>query len=267
MELFTGIDIGSSATKIVIIDKEEKIVASSITLTGSRFDRNTSEALQKLMAENQITPEDVKYTIATGYGRKIFKQSDETVSEITANVAGGVAVGKNFGKVKTIINVGGQDSKIILLDDQGNVKNFIMNDKCAGGTGRFLELTAQNLEVDIDEMEKLHFQINGTPQPINSTCAVFAQSEIISLLANGHSKSEIAAGVHYAIAKRIARLSGRVSVEDIVLFDGGTALNRGMVAALEDELMRKIIVPENPQIITAFGAALIAKNEMAKIIN
>ncbi len=135
-----------------------------------------------------------------------------------------------------------------------------MNDKCAAGTGRFLELAARNLELDIEELSNLHFEAGNVPLPINSTCAVFAESEIISLLSAGHKKCEIVAGVHYSIAKRITRLAGRINIEDAILFDGGTALNRGMITALEDEFMRKIIVAEFPEITTAIGAAIIAKD-------
>jgi len=134
-----------------------------------------------------------------------------------------------------------------------------MNDKCAAGTGRFLDISARNLEVEVDQMEILHFEAKDTPLPINSTCAVFAESEIISLLAAGHQSSEIASGIHYSIAKRIVRMAGRGRVEDSVLFDGGTALNKGMVDALENELMRPVFVNPFPQFTTAFGAALAAK--------
>jgi predicted CoA-substrate-specific enzyme activase len=139
-----------------------------------------------------------------------------------------------------------------------------MNDKCAAGTGRFLEMVSRNLEVDIEELGELHFANKKAPLTINSTCAVFAESEIISLLASGHEKEEIAAGIHYSIARRIARLSSRAGIYESVLFDGGTALNKGMHAALEDELMYEVHIPENPQITTAIGAAILASNSHAK---
>ncbi|MDP2277304.1 MAG: acyl-CoA dehydratase activase, partial [Nitrospirota bacterium] len=176
-----------------------------------------------------------------------------------ANAAGARIIGKDYGMVRTIINIGGQDSKVILIDDAGHVKNFTMNDKCAAGTGRFLEMTARNLGVEVDELGDLHLNAKGTPLNINSTCTVFAESEIISLLANSHEREEIIAGVHYSIARRIVRLAKRIGIEDMVFFDGGPAMNRGLVAAMEDELMRNVIVPEIPQITTALGAAVIAR--------
>jgi len=153
-------------------------------------------------------------------------------------------------KVKTIINIGGQDTKVILLDDDGKMTNFFMNDKCAAGTGKFLDVSVRSLEVEVQELQAL---------PINSICAVFAESEIISLLAAGHQTAEIASGIHYFIAKRITRLASRGRVEDAVLFDGRTALNKGMVDALENELMRAVHVNPFPQFTTSYGATLIAK--------
>lgn len=259
MKYFAGIDIGSTAIKIVLIDESKNIVAHQTSPTGSHFQRNTLECLATLLAKTGIKKEGVAYMISTGYGRKLFKEADESISEITANAAGARITGKTCGTVRTIINIGGQDSKVILIDDAGHVKNFAMNDKCAAGTGRFLEMTARNLEIDVEELGDYHINAKGVPLGINSTCTVFAESEIIGLLANGHEKEEIIAGVHYSIAKRIVRLAKRIDIEDMVFFDGGPAMNRGLVAAMEDELMRSVIVPEIPQITTALGAAVIAR--------
>ncbi|MCP5063211.1 MAG: CoA activase [Ignavibacteriae bacterium] len=260
MKYFLGIDIGSTSIKIAMINENNELVATNTSPTGSRFHKNALDAMHGLLEKHNIKDEEIAYTISTGYGRKLFKESNESINEITANAQGAHGVGKELGNIKTIINVGGQDLKVIALDVHGNVKNFVMNDKCAAGTGRFLEVASRNLEVDIEEFSELHFQAEKAPQPLNSTCAVFAESEIISLLAAGHNKGELVAGIHYSIAKRIARLAARVGVEDDVLFDGGAALNRGLVTALEDELMRKIYVPKSPQTTTAIGAASIAKN-------
>lgn len=259
MRYFAGIDIGSTAIKIVLIDESGDIAAYHISPTGSHFHKNTVESFHRLLERTGIKKEDVSYTISTGYGRKLFKEADESISEITANAAGARIIGKDYGSVRTIINIGGQDSKVILLDEAGHVKNFIMNDKCAAGTGRFLEMTARIMGVEVEELGGLHLNARGIPLHINSTCTVFAESEIISLLAKGHEREEIVAGVHYSIARRIVRLAKRIGIEDMVLFDGGPALNKGLVIALEEELMRDIIVPKNPQITTALGAAVIAR--------
>ena len=258
-EFFTGIDIGSSAVKIVITDRADRIVAQNVSPTGSLFHKNTLEAFCALLEQERLTKDEIAYTISTGYGRKLLKEADESISEITANAVGARKIGKQYGKVRTIINIGGQDLKVILLDDDGNVKNFAMNDKCAAGTGRFLEMAARNLEMDVDRLGECHQKAKGTPVTINSTCTVFAESEIISLLANGNGKEELVVGIHYSVARRVARLAKQIDIEDTVFFDGGPALNRGLVNALEDELMRNLVVPEMPQITTAFGAALLAR--------
>ena len=257
--MFAGIDIGSTTIKIVIADDKGEMKAWVATPTGSQFNKNTVDALSGLLEKNGLTEEDLHYKVSTGYGRKLFKNTDETISEITANAMGARAMSRESGTVKAIINIGGQDTKVITLDDEGHIKNFAMNDKCAAGTGRFLEVAARNLEIDIEELGNMHFESKDSPLPLNSTCTVFAESEIITLLANGHTKGEIVSGIHYSIARRITRLARKVGVEDVVLFDGGPAMNKGMVAALEDELMRKIVVPDVPQITTALGAALIAR--------
>jgi (R)-2-hydroxyacyl-CoA dehydratese activating ATPase len=259
MQYFAGIDIGSTSIKVVFVDEDKQLKASSICPTGSLFHKNTLAAFQGLLEREKIHRDEISSIYSTGYGRKLFKEADDCISEITANAIGAREIGAEKGTVKTIINIGGQDLKIITLDDDGHVKNFVMNDKCAAGTGRFLEMTARNLEVEVDELGEYHQQSTAVPLTINSTCTVFAESEIIGLLAHGKAKEEVIAGIHYSIAKRVARLTRRCGVvEDVVLFDGGPALNSGLVTAVEDELMRKVLVPDTPQITTAYGAALIA---------
>jgi (R)-2-hydroxyacyl-CoA dehydratese activating ATPase len=232
-----------------------------VTASGSLFHKNAKEALARLLGEHQISADRVRYLIATGYGRKLFKEADDSISEITANAIGAHEAGKQFGGVRTIINIGGQDSKAIQIDPEGHVANFAMNDKCAAGTGRFLDVAARNLEIDLEELGDYHFNAESAPLSINSTCTVFAESEIIGLLANGHGKGEIVAGIHYSIAKRTVRLAKRVGIEERIYFDGGPALNRGLVSAIEDELQRELVVPEHPQTTTAFGAAILARSE------
>ena len=265
MKYFVGIDIGSTTIKIAIINEEKELVARGASPTGSRFNQNAVDALDLLLFRNNIKKEDITYTVSTGYGRKLFKDSDENVNELTANAVGARVFQQDGVKIRTIINVGGQDTKVILLDENGDIKNFVMNDKCAAGTGRFLDIAARNLEVDIIDMGSLHFEAKNSPLPVNSTCAVFAESEIISLLAAGHHVNEIVSGIHYSIARRISRLAARGRIEDDVLFDGGTALNKGMVEALENELMRKIHIHPHPQFTTAIGSAHIALTKFIRV--
>ncbi|MEN6585891.1 MAG: acyl-CoA dehydratase activase [Sulfuricella sp.] len=261
MNHFIGIDIGSTAIKLALVNEHSQLVGVHVTDSGSLFHKNAKEALRVLLEKHGLPREQVKYVIATGYGRKLFKEADDSISEITANAIGAHEAGKAFGGVRTIINIGGQDSKAIQIDASGNVSNFAMNDKCAAGTGRFLDVAARNLDIDLEELGDYHFNGKGAPLSINSTCTVFAESEIIGLLANGHGKEEIVAGIHYSIAKRTVRLAKRVGIEDRIYFDGGPALNKGLVAAIQDELGRELVVPEHPQTTTAFGAAILARSE------
>ncbi len=261
MNCFAGLDIGSTAIKAALVDQQGTLIASRVCATGSLFHKNSLEAFKQLLIDAGRKREDVRYLIATGYGRKLFREADDSISEITANAIGAHHVGRAFGGVRTIINIGGQDSKAIHIDADGHVSNFAMNDKCAAGTGRFLDVAARNLEVDLEQLGDLHFESTRAPLTINSTCTVFAESEIIGLLANNHGRGEIVAGIHHSIAKRTVRLAKRVGIEDRVYFDGGPALNRGLVAAIQEELGRELVVPTQPQITTALGAAILARDE------
>ncbi len=261
MKYFAGIDVGSTAIKVAMVNEDGQVAGVHVTPSGSLFHRNSLEALNALLGKLGLQREQVSYLIATGYGRKLFKEADDSISEITANAIGAFEAGKAFGGVRTIINIGGQDSKAIQIDDSGNVTNFVMNDKCAAGTGRFLDVAARNLELDLEELGDFHFMGSQAPLNINSTCTVFAESEIIGLLAKGHGKSEIIAGIHYSIASRTVRLAKRVGIEGRVYFDGGPALNKGLVAAIQDELGRELVIPAHPQTTTAFGAAMLARSE------
>ncbi|MDD2759384.1 MAG: acyl-CoA dehydratase activase [Methylomonas sp.] len=270
-EYFAGIDIGSTAVKIVVTDADRQIIGSKTAATGALVFKNAQTAFSSLLDEIGLERKHVSYLTTTGYGRKLFLDADETISEITANAVGAREVGKPFGTIRTIINIGGQDSKGISLDEYGNVTNFAMNDRCAAGTGRFLDMAARNLEIEVDDLGPFHFAAKGIPAAVNATCAVFAESEIIGLLGNGHEREEIVKGIHFSIAKRTIRLVKKVGIEELIYFDGGPALNKGLVAALEDELGRRLVIPAIPQVTTAYGAALIGleshgyeKREQAK---
>lgn len=256
MRYFVGIDIGSTAIKISVADENKNLVGHKISASGSMFYKYAQETLDALIGELAIDKNDIAYIVATGYGRKLYKEADENISEITANAIGAITSAREFGEIKTIINIGGQDSKAISLDNEGNVVNFAMNDRCAAGTGKFLDVVALKLEVDVEDLGDYHFKADGTPLSVSSTCAVFAESEIIGLLGNNHSVADIVCGVHYSIAKRIVKLVKRVGVKEGVYFDGGPALNGGLVSAIENELGQKIFIPKNPQITTSYGAAV-----------
>lgn len=256
MKYFAGIDIGSTAIKISVVDENKNLIGSKISASGSMFYKYAQETLDALISELGFNNNDIVYIVATGYGRKLYKEADENISEITANAIGARAAASEFGEIKTIINIGGQDSKAISLDSEGNVVNFAMNDRCAAGTGKFLDVVALKLEMDVNMLGEYHFRSKGTPLSVSSTCAVFAESEIIGLLGNDHSIEDIVCGVHYSIAKRIVKLVKRVGIKEGIYFDGGPALNDGLVNAIENEIGQRIFVPKHPQITTSFGAAI-----------
>ncbi len=261
MTYFAGIDIGSATTKVAIVT-EDDIIGHKVTTTGVHIEETSVGILNQILDEQNLTMDELKGVTTTGYGRRLVSFATSTISEITANVKGAVWYGHRAGvKVRTIVNIGGQDSKVIALDDNGVTKNFSMNDKCAAGTGRFLETLSRILELNLADIGDVALQAD-VPIRINSTCTVFAESEIISLLARGKKHSEIIAGAHYAIAKRLARMARRVGVVEEVFFDGGPALNKGLVKAVEDEMAVELYVPPAvPQVTTAVGAALIARDE------
>lgn len=259
MDYFAGIDIGSTAIKIAVIDEDRQIIGSKTAATGALVYKNAQTTFLALLDEVGLKRSNITYLTTTGYGRKLFEDADETISEITANAIGAKQVGKPYGTIRTIINIGGQDSKAISLDEEGNVSNFAMNDRCAAGTGRFLDMAARNLEIETTDLGDFHYNAQGTPAAVNATCAVFAESEIIGLLGKGHGREEIVKGIHFSIAKRTIRLVKRVGIEELLYFDGGPALNKGLVASLEDELGRRLVIPEFPQVTTAFGAAIIGQ--------
>ncbi len=258
---FGGLDIGSATTKAAIVN-EEQILGHKVTVTGVHCDETARNLMDSLLQELGLEQSAVNGVTTTGYGRRLVSFATGTISEITANVKGSVWYGEQANRhVRTIINIGGQDSKVISLDDQGITKNFAMNDKCAAGTGRFLETLSRILEVNLVELGDISLEAD-VPIRINSTCTVFAESEIISLIAKGKKKSEIIAGAHFAIADRLGRMARRVGIVDQVLFDGGPALNKGLVQALENVIAAELYVPPRvPQVTTAVGAALVARDE------
>jgi len=259
MDYFAGIDIGSTAVKVAVIDEDRQIIGSKTAATGALVYKNAQTAFLSLLSEIGLSRKNITYLTTTGYGRKLFEDADETISEITANAIGAKQVGKPYGTIRTIINIGGQDSKAISLDEDGNVSNFAMNDRCAAGTGRFLDMAARNLEIEVTDLGEFHYNAQGTPAAVNATCAVFAESEIIGLLGKGHGREEIVKGIHFSIAKRTIRLVKRVGIKELLYFDGGPALNKGLVASMEDELGRRLVIPDIPQVTTAFGAAIIGQ--------
>lgn len=249
-----GIDVGSLSAEVVIMESG-KVLAAVIVPTGSNSRMAAAKAMGEALALSNLKLEDLTALIATGYGRISIPYKAERVTEITCH-----ARGAHFWDpgVHTVIDIGGQDSKVIRLNEKGGVVDFAMNDKCAAGTGRFLEVMARALEVELDQLAVLSAGATR-PVKISSMCTVFAESEVVSLIAEGLPREDIARGLHQSIADRTAGLVKRVGLEEKVMITGGVAKNRALVRALEEKLQTAIIVPsDDPQIAGALGAALIA---------
>ena len=259
MPVFAGIDIGSATTKTVILDDTSTVLASNIVPTGGNSRGACDRCLETSLAEAGICREDLVYVIATGYGREIVDFADATITEISCHAKGVHIV---LPETRTILDIGGQDSKAIRNDEESRVVDFAMNDKCAAGTGRFLEVMARTLEIDLPEMGPLSLQ-STNQVTVSSMCTVFAESEVVSLIAGGHDIPDILSGIHRAISDRTVSLLERVRWESKVAFTGGVAKNVGVVHALEKRLGVKLNIPEEPQITGALGAAAFARERYA----
>jgi len=222
--------------------------------TGAEPGAAAKDALRAAAEQAGIQHDEIDRIVATGYGRRIIDFADDAVTEITAAARGAHHVGCPWGAPRLLADLGGQDTKVILLGEDGSVRDFVMNDKCAAGTGRFLEVMAGVLSVRLEDLADLADAARG-PAPINATCTVFAESEVVSLIARGARKEDIVAGLHAAIASRIAQMAGPMGEHDL-FFCGGGALNRGVSSALERALGRTVHVPRMPQHVVAVGAAL-----------
>lgn len=255
-----GVDIGSLGTKTVIFSEGE-ILGSSINRTGLSSVENGENGLKTALENAGLQREDLKYIVATGYGRISAPYADKTITEITCHARG---VHYIHPDSRTIIDMGGQDCKAIRLDENGLVTDFAMNDKCAAGTGRFLEVMANVFKVSLEELGPMALRATQV-LPVSSTCTVFAESETISLLAEGEKPENIIIGIHHAIANRINGMFSRVGVENDVFFSGGVAKNVGMRKALEDVMQIKLVEPRyDPQLAGALGAAIIAWDLLTK---
>jgi predicted CoA-substrate-specific enzyme activase len=249
-----GIDAGSRAIKIVLIDTEDmQVVAKGLANQGVEQDKLVSELFGQVLKKDGISRKDVAAIVATGYGRNAVSIAETTITEITCHAAG---VHHLVPEAMTVIDIGGQDSKLLRLDSSGKVRDFAMNDRCAAGTGRFLEVVARRLDADLKSLGRMA-AVSKSPAAISSMCVVFAETEITGLLASGTASSDIVAGVQTAIAERIIAMAGR-SAESPVIFTGGVALISGMDAALQKALGQNVTVSPDPQMTGALGAAILA---------
>ena len=254
MKVYAGLDGGSTYLKAALLDEHKRVIRTGVTSTGIDNNSAAKKLLEKLMHESNVNR--IAYTMATGYSRKILEIADDDVSEITAHAYGVRVTAPKEYHPGMIVDIGGQDSKIIYLDTNYSVKNFSMNDKCAAGTGKFMEVIAQILETTIDQVGPLSLESNA-PCDINSTCVVFAQSEVISLVARKYDRRDILAGMHLSMARRIVKMMKKSEKGGDILMTGGGALNTGLHRAFEEELMKDVYVASWPQFNGAIGAALI----------
>ena len=255
---FAGLDAGSRTTKAVVIS-EDGTMASAIQPTGIHVNRTAESVLALACTRMPIQPEKLCGIVGTGYGRVALSFTDTTATELSCHAQGAYHLDP---QVRMVIDVGGQDSKVIHLDEHGTMLDFVMNDKCAAGTGKFLEIVAKNLDMNLAALSNAHFTAER-PCQINSMCVVFVESEIISLLARGESPADIIAGVNRAFSVRIGNMVKRLGFRDRCILTGGVAKNRGLAV----ELSRFLHIPFmpigiDPQLNGALGAALIARNAL-----
>lgn len=247
-----GLDLGSTAIKVVLV-KGQSIEWSRKVPTAPGQEGLAMNLVNDAMDLFGLSKNDIEKVSATGYGKKLVTAAGHMVDEISANAQGMFALSE--GRCRTIINIGGQDLKVINLEDSGKISDFRMNDKCAAGTGRFFEQVARILDTPLESFGEMSLQADEALE-LNSTCVVFAESEIVSLLAKGVKKENIIKGLHYSIARRITHLLGRQASSGDIYLDGGPSQNPGLLDALEDELLMEVKVLPKPQFTVAFGAAI-----------
>ena len=251
-----GLDIGSTTSKAVLFDGS-RILGAAVILNEALPAESARRACAAGLAAAGLDPSRVEAVATTGYGRRLAGFGDLVITEIKACALGAGHIGCPHGAIHTLLDLGGQDTKVIAIGDAGEVEDFAMNDKCAAGTGRFLEMLARKLDLAFPAF--IEAALQSTVQiHMNSTCAVFAESEVVSLLARNVAKADIAAAAHQAIADRIGSMVRRVGQRDVIAFVGGGALNRALARTLEESLNKKVYIPESPQTIVALGAAIAA---------
>ncbi|OGO05821.1 MAG: hypothetical protein A2Y60_06070 [Chloroflexi bacterium RBG_13_54_9] len=252
---FMGIDIGSRGAKGVVVDDASKIVASFVGDTGPESVKTSEMVRDAMLKSSGLDVREVKYVVATGYGRVLVPFANANITEIGCH-----GKGANYfvPLARTILDMGGQDCKAININEKGQVTKFIMNDKCAGGTGRFLEMIASVLGLQLEDIGRVSLE-STQKLPFNTICAVFAKTDAMSLLKKGTPKADILAGLHDAIAVRCLNLLKRVDIQKDFTITGGVAKNQGMVAKLKEKVGLDPILAPDPQIIGALGAALFAR--------
>lgn len=253
--IFAGLDIGSQTTCAVIINDKE-VIATALRPSGVNPKQIGLATLNLALQKANIPRLEVKYLVATGYGRYQV-EANEQISEITCQAQG---INWLIPQARTILDIGGQDSKIILLGKNGKVIDFMMNDKCAAGTGRFLELMTQVLDIEIEDYGNMVDQSSEFIE-LSNTCAIFAETELVSLIAQGKKKEDLARAVCHSVVKRVLTLAGKMSITQPFIFTGGVAKNQGIITILKRELSFSPLIPPDPLITAALGAAYLARRK------
>lgn len=256
---FAGVDIGSTMTKVVLIDHRGNSLSFIKGPTGPEHRQLANEVMRQALKQTSLHIDDISYIIATGYGRLNVPFADRQMTELSCHARG---VSSLFPNVRTAIDIGGQDAKCMKIDN-GKLVSFVMNDKCAAGTGRFLEVTAATLGIKLEDMGEISLKAARKLQ-ISNLCTIFAQQEVVSLLSRGEKLENILSGLHDALASRVATLARRLGVEPDIVLTGGVAKNTGMVKAMKQSLGCEILVPEEPLLTGALGAAILARETYMK---
>ena len=260
MAIAVGIDVGSVAAKAACI-RDGKILATACMPNQARYEDTVNEITGRLLNPLDLKPNEPVYSVACGYGRDMAKANGGTVNEIIANVNGVLDQLNGERPPQLIVNIGGQDIKVVFLDPEGNIDHFVFNDKCAAGTGRFFETLARMLHLDMAALSEKGHEMRRAIK-ITSTCVVFAENEIINLLAKGFDAEEIIAAFNRAVAERIRNLVGIQNIPERIVLDGGVALNRSFLGAMSEVFGREIGLLPEPQHTTAIGAARVSWTRM-----
>jgi len=249
-----GIDVGSLYTKALILDDQKNVLSYKIIKSGFAYDEAASSCLNDALSSLELDLHNIAHVISTGYGRARVSFANEHISEISCHARAAKFL---FPEARTVIDIGGQDSKVIYVGEQGQVLNFVMNDKCAAGTGRFLEVMASALSVELGDMGPLSSRSTRDVE-VSSQCTVFAESEVISLITAGTAREDIVAAIHRSIVRRVVAMIGQLGKKERVTMSGGVTKNSGVVKELERALDTKLLISREPQVAGAVGAALIA---------
>ncbi|MBT8341600.1 MAG: CoA activase [Desulfatitalea sp.] len=254
---FLGMDIGSTTGKGLLLDGDEKILGTHIVEATTSPEKTARRCLQVVLKKCGIKEDDITFVMGTGYGRVNFSFANANVSEISCHAKGAKWLDPT---IRTVLDIGGQDVKAISVRDDGGIAEFVMNDKCAAGTGRFLQNQARALGLDVGDFSELSGQAEK-PTTISSQCSVFAESEVITQVNEGFPVPDIVAGIHESIAVRLIGLLKRVGIKESLVVTGGCAKNQGLIGLLEKRAGMKVVqLKEDPQIVGALGAALLARN-------